>query len=146
MRSEQRVTESARLFLPVNYTHAVKTAIISSIPRCAFLAMRNAERKKKIKKRDPCPRGDVSFFLYLHAAPFPREFLFSSASFWPILFTQKFSIRSVSSPASFFLVNAIGVELHRGKEVRSGKPFGNTKRNTCFAPCPRANHQPTFSS
>lgn len=35
------------LFLLVNYTHAVKTAITSSMPRCVLLAMRMAKRKKK---------------------------------------------------------------------------------------------------
>lgn len=44
-----RATEykPARLFLLVNYTHAVKTAITSSIPRCALLAMRKTKGGKR---------------------------------------------------------------------------------------------------
>ena len=89
------------LFLLVNYTHAVKTAITSSIPRCVLLAMRTAKRKKKKSGRGGEKREKEimspeatrsSFFLVSLVFPLLPDHVYFLFSFFLFLIYRRLAI------------------------------------------------------
>lgn len=121
----------ARLFLLVNYTHAVKTAITSSIPRCALLAMR---KTKGGKRRRGINVPEASFLPFLfHVDLLFLPFAFPSLSRISFSFARKVKVRWPEFDASLEIdAERSSCNWERKKERKKWNlgNGGNTTRGT----------------